>query len=121
MRSTYILVLICCLSLSCASSATTDPGVRRRAAAVQIIEPGQQIAREFTIIKEVEGTSCAKQIGSNPALDVAREMMRIEAGKLGADAVVNVACEEAGTSFRKNCWKSVTCRGDAVWWGSKQN
>ena len=99
----------------CASTAIEDPAIRRATAAVELLEG--KPAREFGILKEVVGTSCARQVGSSPSLDSARQNMRVEAGKLNADAVINIACEENNNvSFRKNCWKSAECRGDAVKW-----
>jgi uncharacterized protein YbjQ (UPF0145 family) len=53
-------------------------------------------------------------------VEAARQNMKVEAGKLGADAVVNIACEENNNvSWKHNCWKSTECRGDAVKWRSK--
>jgi len=34
----------------------------------------------------------------------------------GANGVINVACEPAGVSMKKNCRKTLECRGDAVPW-----
>jgi len=102
---------------SCATApATTDPEMRRRISAVTLVEPGQKPDREYTIMQEVVGYSCARQLGSTPTMDEAKEALRVEAGKVGAEAVVNVACEPTGISMRKNCWKAIECRGDAVKW-----
>jgi len=104
------------LVVGCSSTATTDPALRRQVANVVIIQPGEKAPHEFTVIKEVLGVSCARQAGSSPSVDEAKEQMRVEAGKIGADAVVNVACEAGGVSWSKNCWKRVECRGDAAKW-----
>lgn len=112
-----VLILAAVAIAGCASApATTDPETRRAISAVTIVEPGQQAPREYTIIQEIVGYSCARQVGSTPTVDEAREAMRVEAGKLKADAVVNVACEPTGVSMKKNCWKTLECRGDAVKW-----
>ena len=110
-------VAACIAIVGCASTAIEDPAVRRATSAVELVNG--KPTREFTILKEVVGTSCARQLGSSPSLEAARENMRVDAGKLGADAVVNIACEENNSvSFKKNCWKSTECRGDAVKWRS---
>ena len=112
-RHAYLAAVI--LLAACASTAIEDPEVRRATAAVELINGKPE--RQFEILKEVAGTSCARQVGSSPSIESARENMRVEAGKLGANAVINIACEENNNaSFRKNCWKSAECRGDAVKW-----
>ena len=68
------------------------------------------------MMQEVVGYSCARQVGSTPTVDEAKEALRVEAGKIGADGVINVACEATGVSMKKNCWKTLECRGDAVKW-----
>jgi hypothetical protein len=117
-KQTVLIAALVLITLgSCASApATTDPETRRRIAAVTLVEPGQKPDREFTIMQEVVGYSCARQMGSTPTMDEAKEALRVEAGKLGADAVVNVACEPTGVSMKKNCWKAIECRGDAAKW-----
>jgi hypothetical protein len=118
-RSQQLLLAALAVSIatSCASApATQDPETRRRIAAVSIVEPGQKPDREYTILQEVVGYSCARQLGSTPTIDEAKEALRVEAGKVGADGVVNVACEPTGISMKKNCWKAIECRGDAVKW-----
>jgi hypothetical protein len=118
MKTTLLLAAITLSTIvSCATSpATLDPETRRRISAVTLVEPGQQPGREYTIMKEVVGYSCARQLGSTPTVDEAKEALRVEAGKIGAEAVVNVACEATGISMTKNCWKALECRGDAVKW-----
>ena len=115
----YVNSLAVLLLAACASTAIEDPAVRRATANVELVTGTP--TREYEIIKEVVGTSCARQVGSSPSMDAARENMRVEAGKLSANAVINIACEENNNvSFRKNCWKSAECRGDAVRWRSAQ-
>ena len=74
--------------VACAT-ATSDPTLRRQAANVRLIsaEEKQQGVQPYTVIREVIGASCGRQLGSDPSVDSAREMLRIEAAKLGADAV----------------------------------
>lgn len=117
------VVILCLLAIlpSCATQ-TSNPALRRKAATVSLILPdtkGIDGNRKYDIISEVEGVSCGRQLGSDPSLDAAREMLRIEAAKFDADAVLNIACEETGVSWTHNCWKTIECRGDAVKWSNK--
>lgn len=112
---TICTMLALALFLGCASTAIEDPAIRRAAAAVELVDTKPD--RPYDILKEVTGLSCARQAGSSPSIDSARQNMKVEAGKLGADAVVNIACEENNSiSWSHNCWKSTECKGDAVKW-----
>jgi uncharacterized protein YbjQ (UPF0145 family) len=117
-RRTAITLFSLFVVLGCATTAIEDPAIRRATAGVELIET--KPTREFDILKEVTGISCARQVGSSPSIEAARQNMRVEAGKLGADAVVSIACEENNNvSWKHNCWKSTECKGDAVKWRSK--
>jgi hypothetical protein len=114
-RNTEIAAVSFFVLLGCATTAIEDPAIRRATAGVELVE--SKPTREFEILKEVTGVSCARQIGSSPSIEAARQNMKVEAGKIGADAVVNIACEENNNvSWKHNCWKSTECRGDAVKW-----
>lgn len=110
-----ISVLALSVFASCATTAIEDPVIRRATSTVELFDA--KPARAFDIVQEVTGISCARQIGSSPSIEAARQNMKVEAGKLGADAVVNIACEENNNvSWKHNCWKSTECKGDAVKW-----
>lgn len=88
---------------------------RARAAAVQIFpgEPG----RSYEVIGPVSGLSCnrnkyqAQDISDAEAL----QGVKLNAVRLGADAVINTFCQtNSDTDWRNNCWASVKCIGDAV-------
>lgn len=118
MRQKALVLFSLIIAFGCATTAIEDPAIRRAAAGVELLET--KTTREFDILKEVTGISCARQVGSSPSIEAARQNMKVEAGKLGADAVVNIACEENNNvSWKHNCWKSTECRGDAVKWRSK--
>lgn len=112
----FAALLVIAIAGCATSPSVTDPATRRQISAVTIVEPGQKPEHEYTILNEVVGYSCGRQMGSSPSVEEAKEAMRVEAGKLAADAVVNVACEATGVSMKKNCWKTIECRGDAVKW-----
>jgi uncharacterized protein YbjQ (UPF0145 family) len=110
-----LLLVVSLVCLGCAT-ATADPELRRAAASVELLEKSAVGDRQYTILGEIVGDSCARQVGSTPTVDEARERMRIEAGKLKADAVINFICEPVGVSMKRNCWKAIECRGDAIQW-----
>jgi uncharacterized protein YbjQ (UPF0145 family) len=112
----FFIAIILITATSCGSAQTVDPQLRRQAATVAIVPPGEVGERTYTIISEVGGMSCAKQQGASASHEGAQGDMRISAAKLGADAIINAFCEELGTSFRSNCWSRVECRGDAIHW-----
>jgi len=108
-------VLLFLITAGCASTAIeNNPELRRTAAKVRILDLEQVKGEQFTLLGEVEGLSCARQGGASPSLDNAKENLKVNAAKMGANAVINVACQEGGVSWSHNCWRTVTCRGDAV-------
>lgn len=107
------------LALSaCASGMNMTPEMRRAAAAIPILTAEQVAGRPFAIVSEVVGRSCARQAGSDPSMEAAREELKIGAATRGAAAVTAVLCKEGGVSLTSNCWKSIECRGDAIRWTS---
>ena len=101
---------------SCATVQSVDPELRRRASSIPILTPEEVGDRQYEIISEVVGVSCAVQAGSDPSLEGARSELRLRAAELNAEAVVNAFCEEGGIDMRRNCWKKIECRADAVRW-----
>jgi len=99
-------------------AATSDPFLRRRAANVVMISsesPIEMKNKKFVIIDEIMGKSCGEKTGSDPSVEAALQMLKIEAGKLYADAVIDFICEEVSSSWG-NCSKAIECRGDAITW-----
>ena len=111
-----LALLVVALAWSGCATATADPVLRRAAAKVELLDKAAVAGRQFTIVREVVGDSCARQLGATPTVDEAKEQMRIEAGKVGADAVIDFICEPIGVSWSRNCWKAIECRGDAIKW-----
>src|SRR5688500_10620559 len=110
------VLLVLSFFLTKCATATADPELRRAAANVDLVVKSELKDRKYEILAEVVGDSCGRQLGSSPTVEEAREQMRIEAGKLRADAVINFICEPIGVSMRRNCWKAIECRGDAIKW-----
>lgn len=105
-------------SVIACSAKTKDPELRRRAAAIPILTPEEIGDREYEIIEEVYGLSCAVRPHEEPDMDGARQDMRIDAAEKNADGIANSFCEEAGMSFSPNCTSRIECRGDAIRWTS---
>lgn len=113
----------CLLSLllcSCGSAQyqSADPTLRRKAADIDILTREQIAGRSYETLTEVRSMSCARQLGSSPSMDAAKDMLRINAAKVGGEGLVKVLCEETGISFSSNCWKAIRCAGDAIRWTS---
>ena len=111
-----LLVLFCTTLPACTTVKSVDPELRRRAANLPILAANEVGDREYEILGEVEGVSCARQAGSDPSMEGARQELRINAAQIGADAVINTFCEEGGITFSRNCWKTIQCRADAIQW-----
>jgi len=105
------LVLVGSLVVVVGCGGGISPEERRAAAAIKLIEGAPP--PEFEIIKEVEGLSCAVQSGSSPDMNAAREEMKVEAARVGGNAIASVVCQEGGVLWSSNCWKHIRCVGDA--------
>jgi uncharacterized protein YbjQ (UPF0145 family) len=99
--------------VSC-TTPTISPEVRRIAANIKILNSNEISSNEYRIIGEAFGISCGKQLGNEPSMEMANQNMIINAAELGADAIINVMCEETGIDWKNNCWESIQCRGDAI-------
>lgn len=63
----------------------------------------------------VEGHSCQNKLWDPPASnDAALSQLRLRALSLGANGLVDVRYDRAGTDLGSNCWQSVTASGTAV-------
>jgi hypothetical protein len=100
-------VLILC---ACAATPIT-PELRRSAAVVRLIDGAPPAG--FKLVSEVQGLSCARQLGASPDMMAAKEQLKVEAAKVQANAVASIVCAEEGASFSDNCWKAIRCKGDA--------
>lgn len=106
------------MASACASTMNMPPELRRRAAATPILTSEQIGTRKFAVLAEVAGRSCARERGSDPSIEIAREELKIKAAALDADAVASTLCRAGGLDVLHNCTKSIECRGDAIKWAS---
>ncbi|MFO1434558.1 MAG: hypothetical protein U1F76_31510 [Candidatus Competibacteraceae bacterium] len=121
------LAFILALILAIPSACTTEPSesvLRKKANAVRLLLPdtqGKELNSSYEFVSAVKSSSCARQQGSDPSLDAAQKMLKMEAAKVGADAVINIACKETDLHFSYNCSHAIKCRGDAVKWEKTQS
>ena len=110
------------LLLAIPPACTTEPSesvLRKKANAVTLLLPktqGTELDRKYEFVSTVKSSSCGRQQVSGPSLEAAQRMLKMEAAKAGADAVINIACEETDVRFSYNCSHAIKCRGDAVKW-----
>lgn len=127
----FVLVVTFVTFVAAAGCATTaDPvtdeeraEMRRKVAAVQILDPSEIEGKQYEILGEVEGTACTysrglltgkgKQEPGTP--EAAKESSRYRAANLGADAVTNFVCAPtASFDALDPCKQRIRCTGDAI-------
>jgi len=113
-----LFILLLLLISGCASNPsirTLSPEQRVRLNTIKVFKGG--IERPYKILGTVKGLSCHRNAYQKQLLteDEAIEGVRLEAAILGADAVINTACQvNSGTDWVNNCWSSIVCVGDAI-------
>jgi uncharacterized protein YbjQ (UPF0145 family) len=83
---------------------------------IRVVRVGEGAPKVAQALGQVQGNSC-KHWGWEPppSTNDALLRLRVEAAKRGADTVMDVTCNEAGTdTFGTNCWASVSCKGVAI-------
>ena len=113
MKTPLSAIAIALLLSSCETTQLRDPEVRRKAAAIQILDSSTSPA-SYKIVSAIEGIDCAATYYSKATPDMALLELKAAAAQKGGNAVANVACENTGWSWEHNCNNSVTCFGDAV-------
>src|SRR5512143_249840 len=116
------LIGVLALLLAIPPACTTEPSesvLRKKANAVTLVLPETQNAelnRKYEFVSTVKSSSCGRQQVSGFSLEAAQRMLKMEAAKVGADAVINITCEETNVRFSYNCGHAIKCHGDAVKW-----
>jgi uncharacterized protein YbjQ (UPF0145 family) len=115
MRSIFysFILLVIFFLVSCETVHYNNPEIRRMAAKIEIIE-GNVPAEQYRMLGEVKGLDCSPTWYTKATSEGAMQKLKAEAAVLGANAIINVACENTGMSLKYNCNNSVTCFGDAV-------
>jgi len=110
-----LIVMIGCASNPPISSLTSQE--RERVSNIVFLEGGQIPKDSYKVLGSVEGLACKRNLYASgaPAVEKARQGVRIRAAQLGANAVINLLCEEnQKVDWVRNCWQSVVCVGDAI-------
>jgi len=82
-----------------------------------VFEAGSIPRDSHQILGAVEGIACKRNLyaSGSPIMDEAKQGVRIRATQLGADAVINMICEDKQeVDWGRNCWQTVVCVGDAI-------
>lgn len=116
-RLSETLFVLLCLA-ACATFAKLDPAVRQRAHALPVLSREDVTGKQYIVLGEITGISCCKRGEYLASLEEAREKMKIEAVRAGADALVNVSCENRTSQWDGGCRNVVECRGDGIRWKS---
>lgn len=88
---------------------------QRAALAIKVYDQATGAPEYSEIIDEVQAISCQNKVWDPPATKAdALRQLRVKALRLGANAIVSVTYTNSGTSYKPNCWESVTVSGTAV-------
>ena len=110
-----LIVMTGCASNPPISSLTSQE--RERVSNIVFLESGQIPKDSYKVLGSVEGLACKRNLYASgaPAVEEARQGVKIRAAQLGANAVINLLCEEnQKVDWVRNCWQSVVCVGDAI-------
>jgi hypothetical protein len=121
MRKRILAVVAC--AVACACQPFVDvvdvqklPAAERAAAkriAVFSLDDAHPVAERLA--GPVEAWSCKSMLWDAAASQAdATEQVRIKAHRLGANAVIEYACDDVDAPLATNCWSSVRCSGVAV-------
>ena len=117
MKRAILFVLVVFLS-GCMSNPRIEDlssADRARVTSIQIFQGAPE--RNYKVIGPVSGLSCNrnKYQVQNISDAEALQGVKINAVRLGADAVINTFCQtNSDADWRNNCWASIKCIGDAV-------
>jgi len=115
----YIVALVLMFS-GCASNppiSSLTNQERERVQNIIFLETKEIPKDSYENLGTVEGLACKRNLYASgaPTINKARQGVKIRAAKLGANAVLNVMCEENHeVDWIRNCWQSVVCVGDAI-------
>ena len=117
-RASLILPLM--LATSCGTYLPVEtriPPARAISASEIRTYPKGQLSQVPTIARTlgpVEGHSCKNKFWDKASQELALEQVKLRALDLGANGVVEVEYNRAGTELATNCWSSFTASGVAV-------
>jgi hypothetical protein len=104
----------------CLGCATGPPSPAVRHAAVKVALIDGMPMPPFRKIREVQAVSCSDQLGRSPVMADAREGLKVEAARVGGNAVGNIICD-VELAKHGACWEIARCTGDASCVASSTN
>lgn len=114
----FVVLAFSWILAGCATNpdlGSLSPEQRARLNTIQVYNLG--VDKPHKILGSVKGLSCQlnTQQTQTFAEEEAMEGMRRKAAILGADAVINTACQiKSMPDLANNCWTSFVCVGDAI-------
>ena len=105
----------------CLGCATGPPSPAVRHAAVKVALIDGMPMPPFRKIREVQAVSCADHFGHVPVMADARDGLRVEAARVGGNAVGNIICDIELAGAHAGCWEIARCTGDASCVSSSTN
>ena len=101
----------------CASTPKDyEPKYHEMSKTIEMFEQGSPPEKAHEILKFVRSNSCGSKTVSRYTgdWDEAKLLLRLEAAKVNADAIVNYKCWTNPMDMVSNCWASKRCEGNAV-------
>jgi hypothetical protein len=94
----------------------SDRFVRKKIAAVRVIEEAQLKQLQYKIGDSVKGVSCKRNAfqSEDASEEIARNKLKIDAYEKGYNGVINVSCTEKRSDLRTNCHHIFLCYGDGI-------
>jgi hypothetical protein len=111
-----VLVVVGCSPFIPVTNLKEVPPATMQAALNVRVHYGAHPAGDIAYLGQVVGHSCNYTgFDGPPSTSDALLRLRVEAAKAGANAVMDTACDSAGTdTWGTGCWASVSCKGTAV-------
>lgn len=117
-KSLFVFIGVCLAGCAANPDIGSLSSAQRANLANLKVYQGLPASEKYEIIGTVKGLSCHRNAYKPLQIlteDEAMQGIKINAAKLGADAVINTFCQHnSGTDLVNNCWASVVCAGDAV-------
>ncbi len=118
----YVAFVACLATMSCGPFIPVTkldkvpPETMTAALNVKIYRAGAETPKVNQFIGQVVGNSCKNLMTDPPpTTNDALLRLRVDAVQKGANAVMDVTCDAAGTdTWGTNCWSSVSCKGNAI-------
>jgi len=112
LRAWFLSAIVVSSPAACAIRPVPVRPQAREAAADVVLYDGLPLP-PYRKIRDLRIVSCTRQLGQDPDLAATREALRIEAARVGGNAVGNIMCHRAAAPAHSACWKIAECTGEA--------